>query len=54
MKIVGKPFTFCLHIVFKVICSQISHDSGIYYQLSKRAAGVRYIHMGKVFYKKPR
>lgn len=27
---------------------------GVYYQLSKRAAGVRYIHMGKLFYKKPR
>lgn len=27
---------------------------GVYYQLSKRAAGVRYIHMGKLFYKKPK
>lgn len=28
--------------------------AGVYYQLSKRAAGVRYIHMGKLFYKKPK
>ncbi|MCO5550169.1 hypothetical protein L7F22_003651 [Adiantum nelumboides] len=27
---------------------------GVYYQLSKRVAGVRYIHMGKLFYKKPK
>ncbi|KAH7387390.1 hypothetical protein KP509_16G020600 [Ceratopteris richardii] len=27
---------------------------GVYYHLSKRVAGVKYIHMGKLFYKKPK